>query len=468
MTANRRDFLRTLGAGAVLASPLGAMACRTATRSATSAKGWDLVPEILGRIVAPSFPSRDFDITRYGARSGGEIDCTTPIRQAIAACAAAGGGRVVVPAGVFLTGPVHLKSNVNLHVSRGATLAFTRDTKAYLPAVFTRFEGTELMNYSPLIYAFEQENIAVTGEGTLDGQANAEFWWFMKGGVAGKPNYNAARQRLLDMAERGVPVAQRIFGEGDYLRPSFIQPYRCRNVLIEGVTIVNSPMWEVHPVLCRNVTVRGLTINTHGPNNDGCDPESCRDVLIDRCIFDTGDDCIAIKSGRNADGRRVNVPSENIIVRNCEMRDGHGGVTIGSEISGGCWNVFAYDCRMDSPRLDRALRFKNNAMRGGTIEHVYMKDVKVGQVADSVLSVDFFYEEGSKGPYTPIARDIELLRVSSKKSPYALYLRGFPNAAVENVRIIDCTFDNVEKGNVLENVKNVTFTHTMINGREAK
>ena len=189
----------------------------------------------------------------------------------------------------------------------------------------------------------------------------------------------------------------REFGEGDYIRPNFIQPYRCRNVLIDNVTIVASPMWEIHPVLCQNVTVRGVQIISHGPNNDGCDPESCRDVLIDRCMFDTGDDCIAIKSGRNADGRRVRVPSENIIVRDCEMRDGHGGVTIGSEISGGCWNVFAYDCRMDSPRLDRVLRLKNNAMRGGLLEHIYMRDVTVGQVASSILSVDFSYEEGDEG-----------------------------------------------------------------------
>src|SRR5262249_18433889 len=158
------------------------------------------------------------------------------------------------------------------------------------------------------------------------------------------------------------------------------------------------------------------TINTLGPNNDGCDPESCRDVLIERCVFNTGDDCIAIKSGRNADGRRLRAPSEDIVVRNCDMRDGHGGVTIGSEISGDCRNVFAYDCRMDSPRLDRALRLKNNAMRGGTLEHIYMRNVTVGQVAESVLSIDFNYEEGSKGDFKPIARDIEVRGVTSRKS----------------------------------------------------
>src|SRR6185312_5984635 len=179
-----------------------------------------------------------------------------------------------------------------------------------LPLVLTRFEGTELMNYSPFLYALDETNVGITGAGTLDGQANAQNWW------SWRTNQAAARTRLIQMADAGVAPEKRVFGDGpSKLRVSFIEPYRCRNVLIEGVTIVNSPMWEVHPVLSQNVTVRGLTINSHGPNNDGCNPESCRDVLIERCVFDTGDDCIAIKSGRNADGRRLNVPSENIIVR---------------------------------------------------------------------------------------------------------------------------------------------------------
>ena len=473
--SDRREFLKTLGAGAALLSPIGASACRPAVHvgsAPTTAKAWDLVPGILSRIVPPRFPDRDFDITRYGARAGAAFDNSDAIRRAVDACGAAGGGRVVVPADRFVTGPVHLKSNVNLHVSRGATLAFTRDTSKYLPPVLTRFEGTELMGLSPLIYAFEQENIGVSGEGTLDGQANEQYWWPWKGVAEfgwkqGMPNYNAARQRLLAMAEQGTPVAQRVFGADGYFRPQFIQPYRCRNVLIENVTIVNSPMWEIHPVLCSNVTVRGVKITTHGPNNDGCDPESCRDVLIEHCTFDTGDDCIAIKSGRNADGRRLNVPSENIIVRNCEMRDGHGGVTVGSEISGGCWNVFAYDCRMDSPRLDRALRLKNNAMRGGLLRDIYMRDVAVGQVSDSILSIDFTYEEGVKGSFTPVARDIELLRVTSRNSPYGVYLKGFANAPIEHVRVVDCRFDNVTKGNLVENATDVRFVRTKINGVEA-
>ena len=475
---NRRTFFRDAALGLGAFGPLAtvgrsaAALVRSPFTTRQGKRGWDLVPEILARIVPPSFPDRDFDIARYGAKTDGS-DCTEAIRRAIAACSAAGGGRVVVPAGRFLTGPIHLKSKVNLHVARGATLAFTQDTTKYLPPVLTRFESTELMNYSPFIYALDQRDIAISGEGTLDGQADQAHWWYWKGTKdsgwkAGMPNYNAARQRLLDMAERRVPVEQRVFGEGDYLRPNFIQPYRCRNVLIENVTIANSPMWEINPTLCQNVTIRGVKITSHGPNNDGVDPDSCRDVLIDDCQFNTGDDCIAIKSGRNEDGRRVNVPSENIIVRNCQMRDGHGGVTVGSEISGGCWNVFAYDCRMDSPILYSVLRLKNNAMRGGLLHDIYMRDVTVGQVSDAILSIDFNYEEGAKGRFTPVARNIEMKHVTSEKSPHALVLLGFPNAPIEDVRMLDCRFDNVTQANRIENVRGLEWTGTRINGVPAK
>src|ERR687890_208934 len=210
------------------------------------------------------------------------------------------------------------------------------------------------------------------------------------------------------MMTRDVPLEQRIFGENSYLRPQFIQPYKCRNVLIEGVKIIDSPMWEVHPVLCENVIVRNLSIVTHGPNNDGCDPESCRDVLIEGCLFDTGDDCIAIKSGRNNDGRRLKTPTENIIVRGCTMKDGHGGVTVGSEISGGVRNLFVENCRMDSPNLDHALRVKNNAMRGGLLENFYFRNITIGQVAHAIITIDFNYEEGAKGGYTPVVRNYDV------------------------------------------------------------
>jgi polygalacturonase len=478
---SRREFVRTLslGAGAAVLVPGLLPGCAlpgaalpgaavAGPAGAGASTGWAMVPGILARIRPPVFPARDFPVTRFGGVGDGTHDNTDAFRRAVAACHEAGGGRVTVPAGRWLTGPIHLRSNVNLHVQRGATVAFSRDPAAYLPAVFTRWEGMEMMGYSPLIYAWEQENVAVTGEGTLDGQADETHWWPWKGGRnAPLPNQLAARARLGEMVEAGVPVERRVFAEGSYLRPQFIQPYRCRNVLVEGVTIVNSPMWEIHPVLCTNVTVRGVRIDTHGPNNDGCDPESCRDVLIEDCLFDTGDDCIAIKSGRNADGRRVDVPSENIVVRRCRMKEGHGGVTIGSEISGHVRNVFVEDCEMDSPVLDRALRFKNNALRGGVLEHVYMRNVRVGEVADAVLSVDLYYEEGQAGPFVPVIRDVEMRGVTSRKSRYGLYMRAYEKSEISDVRIVDCRFDGVERGNVTEGAQGLRFERVLINGSPA-
>lgn len=466
----RRDFLATsaiAGAG-ILVSP----ARLSATRSwnpfewLEGHRGWSEVDAILARIAPPVFPDRVFPVTRYGAVGDGARDCTEAFSSAITACAAAGGGRVLVPEGRFLTGAIHLKSRVDLHVSEGATIAFSRDPRHYLPVVFSRWEGVELMNYSPFIYAFEQRDVAVTGKGTLDGQASENHWWPWKTSKpgSGTPSQLPARARLIEMGARGVPIADRVFGAEAYLRPNFIQPYRCQNVLIEGVTIVNSPMWEIHPVRCANVIVRNVAINSHGPNNDGCDPESCRDVLIEGCTFDTGDDCIALKSGRNEDGRRLGVPVENVIVRNCTMKDGHGGVVIGSEVSGGARNIFAERCRMDSPNLDRVLRVKTNSVRGGFVEHVYMRDVTVGQVAEAVVTVNLFYEEGDSGRFPPTVREIDVRNVTSRRSQYVLLLRGYAHTPMRNIRVADCAFDNVAKEDVIEGVTGLSLTNVRING----
>jgi polygalacturonase len=475
MKATRRDFVNALAAGAgwaVLprvaraATGLGARAAGAAPR----ADGWDQVPEILKRIQPPVFPDRTFDAGKFGTVADGVNDCTDALQRAIDACHDAGGGRVMVPSGRVATGPLRLRSNVNLVLKKGTVLAFSTDPRRF-PLVLTRFEGVEVMNYAPLLYAYNEENIAITGEGTLDGGANCMDWWSWKGAtecsLPDRHDQAKGRKRLFDLAEKGVPVAERVFGQGWYLRPSFVQPYACRNVLIDGVTIVNSPMWVLHPVLCTNVTIRNVTVASLGPNNDGCDVESCRDVLIEGCTFNDGDDCVVIKSGRNADGRRLHAPCENVIVRKCTMRDGHGGVTIGSEISGDARRIFVEDCTMSSPRLDRGIRLKTNAMRGGVIEEIYVRRVQIGEVAESVLSIDFTYEEGATGSFMPTVRGIDLRDVTSEKSDYALFLKGFEQAPITDVRLSNCTFNHVAKPSVVQFVKGLAMKGVRVNGRRA-
>ncbi len=457
---SRRQALGALGA-----------ACLHSSSRAAGNDPWAALPQLRKRIQPPIFPDRDINVSRYGAKDDGKTDNTPVFAKAIDELARAGGGRLVVPAGTFLTGAIHLKSNVALHVSEGATLKFNPDPNLY-PIVLTRFEGIECMNYSAFIYAFGQKNIAITGGGTLDGQANCDQWWPWSGkarcGPTGHPDQRKARAALVEMAERDVPVEKRAFGEGGWLRPNFVQPYRSTNILIEGVTIVNSPMWELNPVLCRNVTVRNVKINSHGPNNDGCDPESSADVLIQNCVFDTGDDCIAIKSGRNRDGRRIHTPSENIIIEGCTMKDGHGGVTLGSECSGDIRNVYAQDCKMDSPNLDRVLRLKTNAVRGGVMENVYMRNVTAGQVAGAAIDIDFYYEEADKGDFQPVVRNIEVDNLTVQKCRAAFSFRGFPNAPIVGIRLRHCRFEQAARVNTTENVRDLVLDDVRFNGELLK
>ncbi len=445
---------------------LGLLACLThgpahpASTGESLAEPWARLPEILARIKPPTFPDRDFRLTDFGAVGDGRTDATAAFRAAIDACHRAGGGRVIVPPGDFSTGPIHLRGNVNLHVSAGATVRFSQDPAKYLPVVLTRWEGVELMNYSPLIYAFEQENIAVTGDGTLDGQAGPEDWWPWKRGE-GPASQKPDRDRLFRQAEDGVPVAQRVYGAGHYLRPQFVQPYRCRNVLIEGVTIRNAPMWVIHPVLSRNVTVRNVKVISAGPNNDGCDPESSSDVLIEDSLFDTGDDCIAIKSGRNADGRRIGVASERIVVRGCRMRAGHGGVTIGSEVSGSVRDVFAERNVMSSPELERGLRIKTNAMRGGVVENIFARDIEIGDVG-TAIDINMLYEEGAQGPFTPVVRNIRVQDMRVRKAAFAFSIVGLGSSPVRGVIVGDSVFRGVSRGSRLVSVEDLMLNNVIL------
>jgi polygalacturonase len=467
LRTDRRKFLE----GAASAASL--LAVRGAAANPGSADAWQRAADIARNVRAPTFPDRLFDITKFGAKPDSTTLNTKAIAEAIETCAKAGGGRVLIPAGTFLTGAIHLQSNVELHVGEGATLLFDTNPASY-PIVFTRWEGMECMNYSPLIYARKQKNIGITGKGTLDGQGSEKHWWPWKGrwrgNVAygwkeGMPSQLEARTRLFHMAEDGVPVEQRVFGDGAMLRPPFIQPYDCENVLIEGVRVRNSPFWNIHPVLCRNVTLRGVDVFGHGPNNDGVDPESVDHMLIEDCSFNTGDDCIAVNSGRNADGRRLATPSQNILVRNCRMQEGHGGVVVGSQISGGARWVFAENCHMDSPNLWYAIRFKNNALRGGLLENFYYRDIDVGQVGRAAITCDFNYEEGANGAFTPQLRNVVVESLRVKNAIRVLDSQGLPKAPVNDITLRDCSFEGVTQPSIIKYTRAVNLEKVMVNDK---
>ncbi|MFG1910169.1 glycoside hydrolase family 28 protein [Kribbella sp. NPDC048928] len=359
-------------------------------------------------------------ITEYGAEPG--VDCSAAIAKAIDA-----GGRVVVPAGEFLTGPIRLRSNVELHVSAGATLRFRTDPAAF-PIVRTRWQGIECFSHSPLIYAYDETDVAITGTGTLDGGASTTNWW-----SSTRPRTDW--ERLLRMVDEDVPVEQRVFEPGHGFRPSFVQPYECRRVRIEDVRIVNAPMWVVHPVFCRDVLVRGVTVDSLGPNNDGCNPDSCEDVTITGCSFTTGDDCIAIKSGRDADGRRVARPSRNILIESCRFTSGHGALTIGSEASGGVSDVRARDLHITGNgvgSIDHAIRIKTNSERGGVIERVTASDITVDAVTTSAVLITTRHAEPEQfGGYAPVVRDIRISNLTVYSAPRTVEIVDTPQAPVE-------------------------------------
>ncbi|MCW3816423.1 glycoside hydrolase family 28 protein [Micromonospora sp. DR5-3] len=460
----RRDLLAATGL-ALTAGALIRPSAATAVPSQAGAadRAWDEAARILRRVQPPTFPDRDYDITGFGAVGDGTSDCTAAIRAAIAECHRAGGGRVVVPAGTYATGAVHLLSNVNLHLADGATLAFSRDPAAYLPVVYTRYEGVELFNYSALVYAYDERNVAITGSGVLDGRADAGHWWDWTGGPP--PNEGPDKTILTRMAADGVPVVERVFGAGYYLRPNLVQLYSCQNVLIEGVTVRDSPMWNIHPVLCRNVTIRSVTVDSpHGPNNDGIDPESCTDVVIENCRISTGDDCIALKAGKDADGRRVNVPCQNVVVLGCEMADGNGGVTFGSETTGGIRNVFVRDCRMSSPRLERAIRLKSNPQRGGAIENIYIHRVDVGVARGVAVEMVLNYANVTTGDHHPDVHDIVLSQVTAASTPQAYTLLGNPGHPLRGIRLHACRFDGVTQPNVARDVDALALDQVWVNG----
>ena len=442
---------------------------------AAMANAWDTqYKQIEKNIRQPEFKDKSYNITDFGASTKAKAaDNQKAINKAIATCSKNGGGRVVIPEGTFITGAITMLSKVNLHIEKNGVLLFAFQPELY-PIVPTRWEGIDCWNLQPCVYAYKQTDIAITGQGTIDGGGENDTWWKW----CGKDHYgwkegiisqkSGSRARLLKMAEDGVDMNERKFGPQDGLRPQLINFNQCDGILIEDVTLLRSPFWVIHPLLSKNITVRGVHINNDGPNGDGCDPESCDGVLIENCFFNTGDDCIAIKSGRNNDGRLWGRPSENIIIRNCEMQNGHGGVVLGSEISGGCRNVFAENCKMDSPDLDRVIRIKTNTCRGGIIENLYARNIEVGQCGESVLKINLDYEpkEICCRGYAPTVRNINIENITCQKSKYGVQIIALDSVCnVYDINVKNCRFNGVKDGN-FENgqTRNINFDNLFING----
>ncbi len=402
-------------------------------------------PFEMPQLQRPVFQDKTFDIRKFGATGDGTAKNTEAFRQAIAACNSAGGGKVLVPGGKWLTGSIHLLSNVNLCMEEGAELHFSDDPNDYLPVVFTRWAGFEVMNYSPLIYAIDCENIAVTGPGKLYGHGQA--WWSWQPLQEGP---TGTGMQIQDMVLKGVPPEKRVFGKPEYgLRPQFINPVRCKNVLLEGFTIAQpGPFWTIHFVYCENIIARGLTLNTTGgPNTDGINLDSTRYALVEDCLLETEDDAVCLKSGINEDGRRVGHPTENIVVRNNYFKNGRWcGISIGSEMSGSVRNIFVHDCKFTN--TGQGIYIKSNSSRGGTVEHIWYQNLIMSNVRVAAIQIDADYKawmSNKDGKAHPVFCDIEFNGITCDGAAFAVLVNGKPEKPIERI-VMKNIYIKAEKG----------------------
>lgn len=431
-------------------------ACSSPGKTNQELTGWDRVPEIMKNIREPHFPDTIFDISSYGAVSDTTIDSRHAILEAINACNLAGGGKVNIPPGNYLiNGPIVLKSHVNLHLEKGARLEFSTEPSHYLPMVLTKWEGTECYNYSPFIYCYQSVNVAITGEGEIDGNGAAVFnTW--------KPLEKPAMNRLRQMGNDSVPVYERVFGEGYYLRPCMIQFFGCKNVLMDGVKIYDSPFWIIHPVYCDNVIVRNVYIDGNNYNNDGCDPESSTNVLIENVDFNVGDDGIAIKSGRDQDGWRVGQATENVIIRNCHFSQW--AITIGSEMSGGVRNIYIEDCKIDSCR--NGIYFKSNMDRGGFFENLYMRRIDADICLWGMVNFRTDYHGYRGGNYPTRFRNITIEDITCNRvDSVALMANGVPEAKLHNITLRNIDIKQAPKATQMRNVEGLVLDNVRVNGK---
>ncbi|MCL3779298.1 glycoside hydrolase family 28 protein [Prolixibacteraceae bacterium JC049] len=383
----------------------------------------------------PQFKNNDYVITDFGAKPEAEYNNQKHIQSAIDQCNKAGGGKVIVPAGTWLTGFLDMKSNVNLHLKAGATLLFSNKIEDYMVPTFTRWEGFECMNYHPLIYARNCQNIAISGKGKINGNGSA--WWFMK--KKQHMTLPTLYQQILD----GVTPEKRnllAYEHQSMLRPALIQFVGCKNILLKDFEVTSGPMWTVHMVYGENVIAQNIRVVTKGANNDGIIPDSCNKVLIDNCYFSTGDDCIVIKSGLNEDGWRVGKPSQHIVIKNCNTNHGHGGVVIGSEMSGGVNHVYAHDCNFSN--TDRGLRIKSRIGRGGVIENLWFENITMNNIKNEAIKLNMHYGASSITPKSdkkPVFRNFYFKNIYSENSKHALHAKGISDQLIANM-----SFENMQ------------------------
>jgi len=425
------------------------------------------------KVKEPVIPANTVILTDFGAVSGGQELCTRAFSSAIDALSIKGGGRLIIPRGTWLTGPVTMKSNIELHTEAGALVLFSGNKDLY-PLVKTNFEGFDTYRCTSPINGRNLENVAFTGKGVFDGSGDAwravkkekltESQWkklVASGGVVsenGKTWYPSEQFRAGEkVAEMNVPRQLKTIEEfekiRDFLRPVMISLVSCKKVLFDGPTFQNSPAWCIHPLLCEDLIVRNTTVKNpwYSQNGDGLDIESCKNSLVHDCNFDVGDDAICIKSGKDKEGRDRGVPTENLIVKNCVVYHGHGGVTVGSEMSGGVNNMHVSNCTFIG--TDVGLRFKSNRGRGGIVKNIFISNIEMINIPAQAISFDLFYggksvsealEEGDQktepavfavSDETPQFRDISIRDVNCKGAFQGIFLQGLPEMNLENISL---------------------------------
>ncbi len=382
--------------------------------------------------VPPSFPDSSFDIRDYGAKEGVNFKSTDAINAAITDCSEKGGGHVIIPKGSWLSGAIHLMDNVDLHFEEGCILHFSEDFDDYLPVVFGILGGNRCYSPSHFLYAYGCKNIAVTGKGVLDGHGQA--WWPMK-------NHNIGMQDLMKKGKTLVPLSERVYDRPEHgVRPRMLQFIECENVLIEGITMKNSPSWTVHPAWCKNITVRNLIIRNpiDSPNTDGVNLESCKRGLVEGLDVETGDDVCCLKAGRDEDAWDVGIPCEDIEIRNCVSSGGHGGFTVGSETSACIRNAYIHDCHFDG-KLYSAVRFKTMKGRGGVVENIDCENITAKSATNSALIITMRYTGEKLDDQTkPIAnmpkmRNISVRGLSCENADCGINLCGERGFDLENI-----------------------------------